>query len=265
MQQTLLPRAAALAWLGTAAFTLAGCELAVGSRSAEARADWSRDYAVTGEARFELVNTNGRISVEPSGDAQVHVRAEKIVKAATEESAKQMLAEIEIVEGVEPNRIRLETRRPKRGAFGGGSVEVRYTVQVPSSVAVEVDNTNGGVQLRDLQNAVDAETTNGGIGGEGLRGSLRAQTTNGGISLDVAGLGAEGLDLTTTNGGVSVKLPADTKADISVRCTNGGINVGDLKVDATESSRRRLEGRLNGGGPMIKAETTNGGITLAAR
>lgn len=265
MRQMLLSRAVALAWLGAAGFTLSGCELAVGSWSAEARDQWSRDYSVAGDARFELVNTNGRITVEPSGDAQLHVRAERLAKAATEEAARQLLAEVEIVESAEPSQVRLETRRQKRGMFGGGSVEVRYTVQVPASMAVEVDNTNGGVQLRDLPNAVDAETTNGGIGGEGLRGSVRAQTTNGGITLDVASLGAEGLDLSTTNGGVSVKLPADAKADISVRCTNGGINTDTLKVEATESSRRRLEGRLNGGGPTIKAETTNGGITLAAR
>jgi hypothetical protein len=43
---------------------------------------------------------------------------------------------------------------------------------------------------------------------------------------------------------------------------NGGIKVSDLNVEKTESSRRRLEGTLNGGGPAIKLETVNGGIRL---
>ncbi len=265
MRQALPSHVATVAFVGTIALTLSGCELAVGSWSAESRDQWSRDYDVSADARFGLVNTNGKITVEPSGDAQVHVRAEKVAKAATEEAARQLLADLEIAETVEPAQIRLETRRQKRGMLGGGSVEVRYTVQVPASVLVEVDNTNGGIQLRDLQNSVDAETTNGGISGEGLRGNLRAQTTNGGVTLDVASLGPEGIDVSTTNGGVSLTIPADARADLSARVANGGIDSGNLKLETTESSRRRLEGRLNGGGPTIKAETTNGGIRLSSR
>jgi len=47
--------------------------------------------------------------------------------------------------------------------------------------------------------------------------------------------------------------------------TNGGIDTGPLPVEKVEASRRRLEGRLNGGGPTIRLETTNGGIRLSAR
>ena len=32
-----------------------------------------------------------------------------------------------------------------------------------------------------------------------------------------------------------------------------------------DNNRRRLEGRLNGGGPRIQIEGTNGGIRLSAR
>jgi hypothetical protein len=46
---------------------------------------------------------------------------------------------------------------------------------------------------------------------------------------------------------------------------NGGIDTNGLPLDATESSRRRLEARLNGGGPAIRIEGTNGGIRLASR
>ena len=46
---------------------------------------------------------------------------------------------------------------------------------------------------------------------------------------------------------------------------NGGISADGLSIETTESSRRRLEGRLNGGGPQIRLEGTNGGIRIASR
>ena len=59
--------------------------------------------------------------------------------------------------------------------------------------------------------------------------------------------------------------PADAKATISASVTNGGIDAGSLPLETTESTRRKLEARLNGGGPTIKIGGTNGGIRLASR
>jgi hypothetical protein len=72
--------------------------------------------------------------------------------------------------------------------------------------------------------------------------------------------------LECTNGGIRLRLPADAKASISARITNGGIETSGLTLDATGAqSRRRLDGRLNGGGPRIDLEGTNGGIRISSR
>jgi DUF4097 and DUF4098 domain-containing protein YvlB len=82
----------------------------------------------------------------------------------------------------------------------------------------------------------------------------------------MASVGGGKIALRTTNGGLTLTLPETAKADISASCTNGGISAGSLeKLEITESSRRRLEGRLNGGGTPIELRTTNGGIRLRAR
>jgi DUF4097 and DUF4098 domain-containing protein YvlB len=193
------------------------------------------------------------------------VKAEKVAKGATEEAARDALKRIEIVELVDASGVRLETKIPRSGMFGGGGTNVTYTIQVPSTVAVRISNTNGRIELSDLPGAVEAETTNGGVQGRALRGSIKAETTNGGVELDVAEVADGGIDVSTTNGGVKLLLPADAKADLSAACTNGGIDTGGLAVETTESSRRRLEARLNGGGPRVRAETTNGGIRFARR
>jgi hypothetical protein len=74
-----------------------------------------------------------------------------------------------------------------------------------------------------------------------------------------------GVSLSCTNGGIALRVPSDAKATISASVTNGGINAEGLSLETTQSSRRRLEARLNGGGPQIKIEGTNGGIRLSGR
>jgi DUF4097 and DUF4098 domain-containing protein YvlB len=74
-----------------------------------------------------------------------------------------------------------------------------------------------------------------------------------------------GVKLECVNGGIKLRLPSEAAATISASVANGGIDADGLKLETTESSRRRHEARLNGGGPMIKIEGTNGGIKLAAR
>jgi DUF4097 and DUF4098 domain-containing protein YvlB len=109
-----------------------------------------------------------------------------------------------------------------------------------------------------------AGTTNGEIDGRGLSGAVRASTTNGSVELELASVSGD-VQVSTTNGSVSVRVPAEAKATISTRWTNGGVEVHGLTVEETEKSRRRFDGRLNGGGARIDVETTNGGITLGKR
>ena len=61
----------------------------------------------------------------------------------------------------------------------------------------------------------------------------------------------------------TLTLPATAKANLSATCANGGISVSEeLKFEATDKSRRHVEGRLNGGGTPIELRTTNGGIRV---
>lgn len=245
------------------AWPLAGCELATASFRAEARDDWSRSFAVGPGGRFELENTNGTIEVEPAGGAALEVRAERIAKAGSEEAARELLKQVEIVVNESADRVHLETKYP-RGLRTGGT-EVKYWVKVPASVAVKLDNTNGRITLRSLAGPVEASTTNGGVSGKGLTGPVRASTTNGGVDVDLDAVHADGVELSTTNGGVTLRLPEGAKATISASCVNGGISTSGLSMETTESSRRRLEGRMNGGGPRVRLETTNGGVRIATR
>jgi hypothetical protein len=255
-----LPRIVAIAALCA---TLGACDLALSSFNEQATDTWAKKYPLSEGGRVEVRNTNGFIRVEVGGD-QVEVSAEKIARANTPEAAKEMLQKIEVAEDVTADRVRLETKRPQ-GGFGRGNVEVRYTIRVPASAQVELQNTNGEVRVSGVTRGARMSTTNGAIDGRGLGGEVRATTTNGGVEIELASF-SQPVHVSTTNGGVSVRLPSNAKADLQATCTNGGIDVSGLELDIEgEKTRRRLVGRLNGGGPRIDVSTTNGAIEIRGR
>ena len=259
---TLAPAAVAV----VALLASAGCELAFTGLSAQSKDEWNRTYSLSPEGQVELTNANGEINVEPSTDGKVHVRAERTAKAATEEAARELLTKITIREDVSADRIRLQTEGPARSFLNGGNYSVRYWLSVPDSASIKVTNTNGRVSVTDIAGPVEARTTNGGVTARGLKGRVEASTTNGGVDVDVDRVHADGISLETTNGGVRLTVPSSAKADVRADVTNGGIDTGTLEIEKTgEASRRHLEGRLNGGGPRITLETTNGGIKISGK
>ena len=246
-----------------AALGLAACDVVVNTMEggkATAANQWSRTFTLASDGRVEVVNVNGGIEVEGVDGSTMDVKAEISVRAGSDEAARDLLKQVEIREDNTNGRIRLETRYPK--GIGRSSVNVKYILRVPRKAGVVVETTNGSIVVNQLAGSVQAETTNGGIEGRNMSGAVSATTTNGDVDLGVAAVAAEGVTLETTNGSVELTLPGDAKATISAQCVNGGIRVSDLTVEKTESSRRRLEGTLNGGGPAIKLETVNGGIRL---
>jgi DUF4097 and DUF4098 domain-containing protein YvlB len=133
-------------------------------------------------------------------------------------------------------------------------------------VQIKATTVNGGVEITGVAGTVVAEATNGGIKAREIAGPIEASTTNGGVDVDLAKVSDGGVKLECTNGGIRLRLPADARASVAARITNGGIDVSELPLKVIgEANRRRLDGDLNGGGPRISLEGTNGGIRIGAR
>jgi len=244
---------------------LAGCDLSLGHLTARATDEWSRSYPLEAGGEIRIVNTNGKIEIEGTEGSTVEVKAEKIARGATDAAARELLPRIVIKEDIKPDRVSLETERMS-GIMIGAAFEVRYHVRAPKNAVVNITNTNGQVALAALTGKVKAQTTNGGVNGRNLTGGVDARSTNGGVTIDMASIGPDSISLRTTNGGVTLTLPDGAKANLTASCTNGGINVSALdNLEISEQSRRRLEGRLNGGGTAIEVRTTNGGIRVRPR
>lgn len=259
-----------------AAMLASACDVQVGENGlsvdiahGRAKDEWVRTYTLPATGTLEIVNVNGLIEATPSDGGQIEVRAEREIRTSSEEQSKALLQKLQMREEVSPDRVRIEAQGNPEGGLGGltsrGQLSVAYHVRVPAGLTVSFKTDNGGVRLENLSGRITASTTNGGINGRGLSGGVTADVVNGGVQLDFTSVGGD-VRVSTTNGGVRIDVPAGVKATLDATCVNGGIDVDErLMLQAAETSRRRVTGTLNGGGPRISAQTVNGGIRIRTR
>jgi hypothetical protein len=249
--------------LGIAIVGVSACDVVVTSLESKGKAEdqWTKTYSLA-SGDLEIVNVNGSIEVVGAEGGDVQVVAERTAQGATDDDAKKILAEVQTVEEVGPTRIRLEIKAP---AGGGRRLTVKYHVKVPAAVNVRLVNQNGSLDASAIKGTLKAETGNGSVKGRDLGGTVEVSTTNGSVRLDVTGVASGGIRAGTVNGSVEVSIPSAARADVQASCINGRISLDGLKLDGPESTRRRVEGRLNGGGPKVVLETTNGAIRLTGK
>jgi DUF4097 and DUF4098 domain-containing protein YvlB len=251
--------------LAAGALVLAsGCGLQL-SLNAEARDEWKRSYTLAKDGAFEIRETNGRIEIQATEGNAVEVIGTRIVKAATDEAAKDALKRLEITENVTPDRISLDTTGHGVNLQMGLSVTVNFVVRLPRTASVKLVATNGDIDITDVGGTLDIHTTNGQVKTSRLAGSATVESTNGAIALDFVKLGDAGITCETTNGKIEVSIPKDSKARISARVTNGAITTSNLEITTTEQTHKRVEGTIGGGGAPIRLETTNGLVEIRGR
>lgn len=268
-----------------AALALIACT-AVAQASVTIEKPFQQSYPLKSGGTLEVSNTNGGITVEAWDRAEVRVEAVKKIKAETSAKAEEVAKQIKIDVRQSAGSLRIETVMPRGNGGGfldwltGNNVNanVTYKIKAPRDVVAKLDNTNGGLRLVGTRGRAELETVNGGVTVERTEGDVRVETTNGGITVIEAAGALDGsttngaitahlnrvdgdINLETTNGSVTLKVPRDLRANLDVSTWNGGIH-SDLDVQGGEKTRRHLSGEVNGGGGLLKVETTNGGVRI---
>jgi hypothetical protein len=235
-----------------AALGLTGCvDGGLGLASHES-VDVTRPLSASG--RFSLQNTNGSVRVATWDEPRVRIEA---VKSAASDRA---LREIEVAIEGEGDRVDVRSRMPHGPWFGRGG-KVEYTITVPRGASVSVKNVNGRIEIQDVGGAVRAENVNGSLDATDLRGPVEASTVNGSVEVRMARIDAASRNrISTTNGSVRVILPGNAAADVEAQTVNGAVHC-DFDLDG-QKSRRRLEGRIGGGGAHFALHTVNGSANI---
>jgi DUF4097 and DUF4098 domain-containing protein YvlB len=211
-----------------------------------------------GGQQLGVSSENGGIQVIGEDRKDVAIEAMVQAWAGSESEANDILRQVQI--DTSGDRIRDHGPHFHMGNKGYG---INYKLHVPRQLSVDLESTNGGIDIAHLEGHLRFNTTNGGVKLTDLAGDVGGQTTNGGVEIALSGdhWQGTGLRAETTNGGVHLKVPDKYSAHLEAGTTNGGIHI-DFPVMVQGSIKSHLSTDLGNGGPTIHTETTNGGISI---
>jgi hypothetical protein len=154
-------------------------------------------------------------------------------------------------------------------------------VHLDSATGRIVLHTSGGdVHIGNASGSVDAKTSGGSIEIVRAGADVVAHTSGGGIMIDEA-FGA--LDASTSGGSIRARLARQPRGESKLSTSGGGITVslapgvaldldahssgGDVETDIPmtilgKQSEGTLNGKINGGGPLLRLRTSGGDIRV---
>jgi DUF4097 and DUF4098 domain-containing protein YvlB len=203
----------------------------------------------TGGGSIEVHHANGKIVAETGGGS---VEIQSGSQSASIETGGGSI-EVKQCSG----KVKVST--------GGGSIDLG-DIGGPA----EIDTGGGSIHLTSAKGHVSAQTGGGGIELFGVP-SARAETGAGGIVVKLVNTGAERRDsvLETSAGDITVYIASDVAISVRANVDMGNghritSEFPDLHItsegDQWGPKTLTAEGKLNGGGPVLKVRTSTGDI-----
>ena len=127
--------------------------------------------------------------------------------------------------------------------------------------AMDLSTSGGDIICKAGSGDLRAETSGGDIKIDLSDGKLIAETSGGDITIHYSGLN-KGIRAETSGGDIQIKLPANFKAKVHLETSGGGIT-NNFSNSLSERVRRgEVDAEFNGGGELLKLETSGGDITV---
>lgn len=206
--------------------------------------EFSRNVPVTAQSRIRLDAVNGEVVITGNtGATSVTVTAELIVGSnVSQRDAENGLNQMEILVSELPGEILVQTVQP--ASLNGRQYLVKYNINVPSDLSVDVIQVNGQVTVLNIENSLLVTVENGSVYGT--------------VSLP---LGGE-ITLWTGKGNLDLRIPTSTSAELSARVGLGAITWDNLDFLNVAQTDRSLTGTLGKGSGLIDLDTGNGNIDV---
>ena len=137
----------------------------------------------------------------------------------------------------------------------GGGIEV-----TGGSGSLDGDTSGGSVTVETFKGPVSVGTSGGSITIENVVGTVRGHTSGGSIHATLLSPVPDDVSLSTSGGSVTVNIPAGAAFNLDAESSGGGVHC-DLPVTVRgQQEHNRLKGPVNGGGPLLRLETSGGGV-----
>jgi hypothetical protein len=239
------------------------------------RNQWGNDNRqVHCEVRETRIPARGSLRVDAGQNGGVTVRAwdgrDVVVRARIQTNARTADEAREMARGIRVNTSgTIGATGPDVSGRGRGWA-VGYEILVPARTNLDVRTQNGPISVERLAGNVQLRAHNGPISLDRMAGDVNARAQNGPITVTLAGRrwSGEGLDVETVNGPVTLRMPRGYAAHLESGTVNGPFHApSGMRPPRREGGRGyrpggRISTDVNGGGPTIRAVTTNGPVNI---
>jgi hypothetical protein len=132
---------------------------------------------------------------------------------------------------------------------------------------VKLDTSGGSITVGRVAAPADLSTSGGNIRIDSVEERLRAHTSGGTVKAGIKGPVKGECSLSSSGGSIHVTVDKTAAFDLDASTSGGGVDADGLTItlDHGSHSRSKLEGTVNGGGPLVKLRTSGGSIGIEAR
>ena len=127
---------------------------------------------------------------------------------------------------------------------------------------VSAKTSGGSIKIADVDGDVEANTSGGSITLKEIAGSVNAHTSGGSVTAEILGQPQEDMILKTSGGTVTLYLDEDVRADIDASASGGSVSTEIPVAIIGKKKRSKLEGEMNGGGPLFTLRSSGGGVKI---
>ena len=224
--------------------------------------------------RIDILSARIEVIGEERKDVELKVTLSAGRRKIVTPSGAKMLAGggagLEISE--RDNRVNVDSELPTSA--------ITIVARVPRRAKLDLSTINESeIVVRDIVGDLQLENVNGPITATNITGSVIAESVNNPITVGLSGVASgAATSLSSLNGDITLTLPAAARAELHLDTAQGEIT-SDFELDIKPSKPliERKEGRggvsvrmedvivaaVNGGGPVIRVKTLNGGIKIA--
>jgi hypothetical protein len=223
---------------------------------------------------------NGSIESTVWNDDSIHVVFDKWATGHDIEDAEDNVDEIKIrtSRNSASGTLIIDVDFPPN--FFGESYGCDVSLNLPASLALDLESSNGSIAVWETQGDIECHTSNGSItlqnteghaelttsngriDVENHYGELNGRTSNGAVDADIV-LPRQGeCVLKTSNGAINLAIPDSASAMMEASTSNGKVEVSGLPVSIIKMEKTEFRGKLGGGQGNIDLKTSNGTIRI---
>ncbi|HTR81545.1 MAG TPA: DUF4097 family beta strand repeat-containing protein [Bacteroidota bacterium] len=123
------------------------------------------------------------------------------------------------------------------------------------------ETSGGNIRASEIAGDVDLETSGGEVDISSSGGSVHAETSGGGVMLKLSGEN-KGVDVHSSGGDIDIFVNDSITANLEASTSGGKVRC-ELPITVRgDMSDDELRGKINGGGNMIRAETSGGDVRI---